>query len=178
MRFTLRQLFGAVTFAAVAIVILLYATKSYRERLAIRSHLESIGAYHVRFGPSNSITAAFHNPISSPTIAQYKQISVLDFKEAHVTSASLANLAGLEHVGTILLTMCDVTDEDLLPLQKIGGVRILCLRHTRITDAAIDTIAAIPGLERVDLSHTLVTPTGIERLHAARPSINTEPLWP
>lgn len=178
MRFTLRQLFGAVTIAAVAIAILLYATKSYRERLAIRSHLESLGAYQVRFGPGNSITAAFHVPVSSPEIAQYKRIEVLDFKEAHVTSASLANLAGLEHVGIILLTMCDVTDEDLLPLQKIGGVRILCLRHTKITDASIDTIAKIPGLERVDLSHTLVTPTGIKRLHATRPSINTEPLWP
>lgn len=178
MRFTLRQLFGVVTIAAVAIAILLYATKSYRERLAISSHLESIGAYHVRFGPGNSISAAFHDPVSSPTIAQYKRIEVLDFKGAHVTSESLTNVAGLEQVGVVLLILCDVQDEDLIPLKKIGGIRILCLKNTKISDAAIDTIAEIPGLERVDFSQTFVTPQGIERLRAARPAINTDPLWP
>lgn len=179
MRFTLRQLFGTVTIIAVALAILLYATKTYRERLAIRSHLESLGAYHVKFGPANSISAAaFHDPVSSPAIAQYKRIEVLDFKEAHVTSESLTNVAGLEQVDTVLLILCDVQDEDLIPLKKIGGIRILCLKNTKISDAAIDTIAAIPGLERVDVSKTLVTPQGIERLRAARPEINTDPLWP
>ena len=121
-----------------------------------------------------------HNPfwISSPTIAQYKRIEVLDFKGAHVTSESLSNVAGLEQVGTVLLILCDVQDEDLIPLKKIGGIRILCLKNTKISDAAIDTIAKIPGLERVDFSKTLVTPQGIERLRAARPAINTDPLWP
>ena len=115
--------------------------------------------------------------LSSPEIARFKRFAVLDFKEAHVTSESLNNLAGLEHVGMMLLTLCDVQDEDLSPLTKIGGIRILSLSHTEITDSAVDTIAAIPGLEWVDVSDTRVTQRGIARLRAARPSVKIEPLF-
>lgn len=179
MQFTLRQLLGTVTVVAVALSVLMYATRNHREQLAIRVQLESMGAYSVGFGQDNSIiSAAFHEPVASPDIARFKKLSTLDFKGAHVTSESLENLAGLEHVGLMLLTSCDVQDEDLLPLKKIGGIRILSLCHTNITDSSIDIIAAIPGLEWVDVSDTLITQSGIQRLRTARPSIKTESLFP
>ncbi len=178
MQFTLRQLLGAVTLISIALSLVMYATREYCERLAIRSELMSIGAYSVGFGEENSIvSAAFHEPVASTDIARFKKFAVLDFKGADVTSESLDNLAGLEHVGMMLLILCDVQDEHLPPLEKIGGIRILSLCHTRITDASIDTIAEIPGLEWVDVSDTLITQDGIDRLRAARPSIKIEPLF-
>ena len=95
-------MFGAVTLAAIALTLLLYLTIDYRKQLAIRSDLQTIGAYSVRFGPSDSIQASFHDPVASPSIVNYREIAVLDFKEAHVTTESLENLAGLKEVGVIV----------------------------------------------------------------------------
>lgn len=178
MRYSLRTLLITAAVVALALKLAMYATRDYRQRLAIRSELESMGAYHVSFGQDNAPTgAAFHEPVRSAKIARFKKFAVLDFKGAHVTAESLEHVARLEHVGMMLLILCDVQDEHLPPLTKIGGIRVLSLCHTKVTDSSIDTIAAIPGLEWVDVSDTLITQDGIDRLRAARPSIKIEPLF-
>jgi hypothetical protein len=171
MRYSLRGLFKTMTCVAVVLALLFYLTVNYRRQLAIRAHLESIGAYAVTFGPGNSICAAFHEPVGSPSIARYNEMAVLDFKEAHVTAKSLDNLAGLEVVGTMIFCLSDLRDEDLARLKQIGQVRDLWLAHTKLTDASVDIIADIPGLKRVDLSNTKISPGAIARLRAARPSL-------
>ena len=142
MRFSLRSLFGAVTVAGVTLLVLMYLTADYRRQLAIRSELKAMGAYSVHFSAGNSFQASFHDPVASSEIAKYRDVAVLDFKEAHVTDESLKNLSGLESVGVIIFSMSNVTDDHLLHLTTLGKIRHLCLSHTGLTDACV---AVIPG---------------------------------
>ena len=104
MRFSLRRLFGTVTAAGIALLVLMYLTVDYRKQMAIRSDLTSLGANSVRFFEGNSFQASFHDPVASSDIAKYRHIAVLDFKDAHVTDESLKNLSGLESVGLIVFS--------------------------------------------------------------------------
>ena len=117
--------------------------------MAIRSDLRTIGGYSVRFGPGDSIRASFHDPVASPSLAKYREVAVLDFKEAHVTDESLKNLSGLEDVNVIVFSLSDVRDHHLLQLKTLGEVRHLWLSHTGLTDACVDAIIEVPGLESV-----------------------------
>jgi hypothetical protein len=171
MRFSLRRLFAAVTAVAIALAILMYVTINYRKQLAIRSDLQTMGAYSVEFGADNAISASFHDPVNSPTIAKYTEIAVLDFKEAHVTDESLKNLSGLASVGTIVFSLSDVQDRQLSHLKSFGKVRHLWLSHTGLTDASVDAILEVPGLESVNVANSFISPSGIARLRAARPGL-------
>lgn len=171
MQFTLRKMFAAVTVAAVAMTLFMYFTKEYRHQLAIRSDLQTMGAYAVRFGPGGAIQASFHDPVASPGIAKYREIAVLDFKEAHVTTASLDNLSGLERVGVVVFSLSDVRDEHLPQLKRIGKVRHLSLNNTKVTDACVDALIDLSDLESVTTANTLMTQSGLERLRDARPSL-------
>lgn len=171
MRFTLRRMFAAVTVLAVALTLMMYFTKEYRRQLAIRSDLQKIGAYSVRIGPSNSIQASFHKPVAAPGISNYREIAVLDFKEAHVTTASLDNLSGLERVGVVTFSLSDVRDEHIPQLKRIGRIQHLSLNNTKVTDACIDALIDLPDLESVATANTSMTQSGLDRLRDARPSL-------
>lgn len=45
MRYSLRRMLGAVTAVAIVLTALMYLTANYRKQLAIRSHLQTAGAY-------------------------------------------------------------------------------------------------------------------------------------
>ncbi len=171
MRFSLRSLFGAVVVASITMAILMYLTKDYRKQLAIRSSLGEMGAYSVQFGPGNSFQASFHDPVGSAEISKYSEIACLDFKEAHVTDESLANLSGLKSVGLITFSLSDVRDEHLRHLNKLGKLRHLWLSHTGLTDACVEHLIDVPGLESVRVTKSLITQSGIRRLREARPSL-------
>jgi hypothetical protein len=171
MRFSIRSLLAAVAAVAIALALVMYLTKNYRKQLAIRSDLQAIGAYSIRFGTDNAIQASFHDPVVSSGIAKYPEIAVLDFKEAHVTEESLKNLSGLKSVGVMVFSLSDIQDDHLRHLTTIGKVRHLLLSHTALTDDCVDAIIDVPGLESVDLTNSLITPNGIARLRAARPAL-------
>ena len=171
MRFSLRSLFVAVALASIAMAILMYLTIDYRKQLAIRSSLQKMGAYSVKFGPGNSFQASFHDPVGSSDISKYAEIGCLDFKEAHVTDESLANLSGMESVGLITFSLSDVCDDHLRHLKKLGKVRHLWLSHTGLTDDCVEHLIDIPGLESVNITKSLITQSGIKRLREVRPSV-------
>jgi len=171
MRFSLRTILATVAATAIVMMVLMHLTTDYREQLAIRSDLKAMGAYAVSFGPDNSIQASFHDPVASPEIGKYREIAVLDFKEAHVTDESLSHLVGLEKVGVIIFSLSDVRDDQLVHLGAIGEVRHLWLAHTGLTDACVDAIIDLPGLESVDVTNSSMTQAGISRLLEARPSL-------
>jgi hypothetical protein len=171
MQFNLSRMFGAVAFIAIGLSLLLYFTKEYRRQLAIRSDLHAIGAYSVRFGPGGEIQALFHDPVASARIAKYREFGVLDFKESHVTTASLNNLSGLEKVGVVTFSMSDVRDEHILQLKKIGKIQTLFLKNTKVTDACVDALIDLPHLESIKTANTLITQSGLNRLRTAKPSL-------
>ena len=53
MRFSLRSLFAFVTFISIAIVVVLFLTKDYRERMALQAELLSTGASYALVGESH-----------------------------------------------------------------------------------------------------------------------------
>jgi len=171
MRFSLRSLFGAVVVASIAMAILMYLTIDYRKQLAIHSSLQEMGAYSVQFGARNSFQASFHDPVRTSDISNFSEIGCLDFKEAHVTDESLANLSELESVSLIIFSLSDVRDDHLRHLKEIGKVRHLWLSHTGLTDACVEHLIDVPGLESVKVAKSQITLSGIKRLREARPSV-------
>lgn len=172
LRFTTRTYVLVLTFVAVIMVIALFATRGYRTRQRIETDLRSMGAYFVAFDDTNQPSwVSFAVPVDSPEIAKYKAFEHIDFAGAHVTEASIGNIGGLERVGAIHLTDCDITDSQLALLTKIGSLGILRLNGSRITDEAIPAISAINGLITVDLSGTLVTDEGVALLKKLCPDV-------
>ena len=175
MRFSLRRLFEVVAVIAIALALLMSLTTDYRKRLAIRSDLQRMGAYYVHISDSNSFSASFHVPVSSPDIAKYRgQLKGLDFRKAHVTDESLKNISGLENVGIVIFSWSDVRDDQLRLLKNFRKVRVLWLSHTQLTDACVDAILEVPGLEIVRVNGSRITERGIERLKKARESLTVQ----
>ncbi len=175
MRFSLRTLLALVTAIAVAIVAALYATKDYRERMALRAELLSMGARYASVGEDRSITVLFTEPVSATELKKYEKLRSVEFKQMSVDATSLKALAGLRRVDRMLFELCTIDDaHDLSELSKIGGVRSLLFWHTPIDDAAIPTIAQVPGLEVVSFSATKVTQAGVDQLRMARPEIRVD----
>lgn len=102
---------------------------------------------------------------------KYREIAVLDFKEARVTTASLDNLSGLERVGVVYFSLSDVRDEHIPQLKRIGRIQHLSLNNTKVTDACVDALIDLPDLESVTTANTLITQSGFDRLRDARPSL-------
>jgi hypothetical protein len=171
MRFKLSRMFAAIAVIAIVMSLVMYFTKEYRRQLAIRSDLQALGAYSVRFGSGGEIQASFHDPFASARIAKYRVFAVLDFKESHVTTASLDNLSGLKKVGVVIFSMSDVRDEHILQLKKIGKIQTLFLNNTKVTDACVDALIDLPHLESITTANTLITQSGLNRLRTARPSL-------
>jgi hypothetical protein len=172
MRFSLRSVFLTFAVIAVGLALVLYVTKDYRERMAIRASILSHGASFARVNPGNSIGVLFTEPVASPDIARYGTIETIEFKGIRIESESLGNLTGLEHVDVMLFQMCTIDHpEELTPLSRIGGIHSLLFWNTSISDTSIDIIATIRGIKVVDFFNTLVTKEGVDRLRKARPEI-------
>jgi hypothetical protein len=178
MRFTLRKLFAAIAAIAVAVALLLALTAEYRRQLAIRSDLQKIGAHDVSFSADNTIRAWFQVPVASPAIARYRgELTVLEFKGAHITDESLEHASGLEEVNVMLFNLSDLRDDQVRLFKRFRKVRGLWLSHTKLTDACIDALVEVPGLEWVKLDHSQITASGIERLRMARPQLVVHNPW-
>jgi hypothetical protein len=172
MRFSLRSIFVVVTAAAMALGIALYATKDYRERMALRRELLSNGAQFASVDVDRSIGLLFVKPITSNEFKKHKEIERIELQGFAVTEGSLMNLAGLESVRLLLFQSCTITQaQELAPLSEIGTLRSLLFWNTPIDDSFIDTIATLPGLESVDFHNTKVTEAGVNRLRSARPKV-------
>jgi hypothetical protein len=178
MRFTLRKLFAAIAVIAAAVALLLALTAEYRRRLAIRSDLQKMGAHSVSFSEGNSIGAWFQVPVASPAIAKYRgELTVLEFKGAHITDESLEHASGLEEVNVMLFNLSDLRDDQVRLFKRFRKVRGLWLSHTKLTDACIDALIEVPGLEWVKVDHSRITASGIERLRKARPQLVVHNPW-
>lgn len=175
LRFSLRSLFVFVTAIAVAIAVALCLTKDYRQRMALRAELLSMGARWANVSDDHSISVLFIEPVGAKELKKYGKIGVVEFQQFSVDANSLRAFAGLTHVNSMRFQRCTVPDaNDLSELSKIGGVHALLFMHTPIDDASIAMIAEVPGLEIVGFGDTKVTQAGVDQLHAARPEIRID----
>lgn len=172
MRYTLRSLLVVVTLVAALVALGLMATKDYRERMAIRSELLSMGATSAKVDSDRSISLFFTSPVTTTQWNQFKHVSAVELKGFSVDHKSLQNLAQIQAVDTLLLEQCTFADaEALAPLAAFRGLRCLLIWNTPLDDSAIDQLIAIRGLEIVDFHKTKITQQGADRLRAARPGI-------
>ncbi len=176
-RFSVRAILATTASVALLAGYFVIATAESREQTRIRKHLEALGAYSVGFGQRNAISVAFHDPIRSPDIAQYRNLEVVDFKEATVTAESITNLCGLNYIGFLNFSLSDVRDEHVEMLAKVGSVKVLNLSNTAITDRCVECIANVPGLTWVDVSQSQVTDDGVAELERLRPDLRVDKIW-
>jgi|SRR6476646_778233 len=175
MRFSLRSLFVFVTAIAAAIAVALYVTKDYRQRLALRGQLLSMGASWAKVDDDHAISVVFTEPVTASGLKKYETLGRVEFKRFSVDASSLKSFAGLTQVGCMMFQSCTVPDaEDLAELSKIGGIRALLFWHTPIDDASITMIAEVAGLESVSFRDTKVTQAGVDQLRRARPEIRVD----
>ena len=175
MRFSLRSMFVFVAGIAVAIAVALYVTKDYRQRLALRAQLLSMGASWAKVDDDHAISVVFTEPVTASGLKKYETLGRVEFKRFSVDASSLKSFAGLTQVGCMMFQSCTVPDaEDLAELSKIGGIRALLFWHTPIDDASIAMIAEVAGLESVSFRDTKVTQAGVDQLRRARPEIRVD----
>lgn len=65
----------------------------------------------------------------------------------------------------------DVTDDELVHLQGLSGLRTLDLARTAVTDAGLEHLGALAGLQQLHLAGTDTTAEGRARLAAAAPQL-------
>lgn len=174
MRYSLKTLLVVVTAVALLMVVGLYATKDYRERLELQADLKSTtGAYFVSVNAAHRIGLLFTKPVATSGIKKYSKIESIELQGFSVTSDSTANLAQLDSVEVIMFQSCVIPDSRALQqLAEIGQIRSLLFWNTAVDDSALDFIANVPGLKTVDFRKTKVTQPGLDRLRLLRPEIS------
>ncbi len=98
-----------------------------------------------------------------------------------VTTKSKANLSRFINDGrrsldylsrnyslTIRLDGSEVTDQDLLVLDKISGPFYLSVRNTAITDAALTQLLPVANLKGIDAENSKITSTGLASFNRLR----------
>ena len=173
MRYSLKTLLVVVTVIALLIVVGLYVTEDYRERMALQADLLSTtGAHFVSVNADYRIVILFTKPVETSEIKKYKKIDSIELQGFAVTSDSTVNLSQLDSVDVMLFQSCMIPDSRALkPLTEIGSIRSLLFWNTAIDDSAIDLIANVTGLDIVDFKKTKVTQAGLDRLRSTRPEI-------
>jgi hypothetical protein len=165
-------MFAGCAVVSVGLAVAHVATKDYRRRLAIRDDILAQGAQYANVSADESITVLFTGSLASREIEKYRRIGRIEFKGARIDSESLKNLTGLEHIETLLFTLCSIDGPDqLAPLCEMRDVRSVLFLNTPVTDAAIDPIAKTPGMHGVLFKNTSVTQAGADRLRALRPGV-------
>lgn len=124
-----------------------------------------MGAYLVAFNERDEPSwIGLINPSNTERIGAYKRFEHVDLHGAHVRDSTIRDLAKLEHIGTLHLTHCDVSDRQLGFLVDVGSIASLRLNGSPVSDAAIPAILTLPGLRSIDISGTLITPNGMAQL--------------
>jgi hypothetical protein len=176
MRFSLRSLLAFVTLISIAIVVILFLTKDYRERMALQAELLSAGASYALVGESGAIQSlVFTKPVNATDFKKYGKLGTIEFQRFSIERNFLKAFAGLKQVNRVMVQSCTVPDaRDLAQLSKIGQVRSLFFWNTPIDDASIDAVVEVPRLEAVGFRNTKVTQAGLDKLRLARPELRAD----
>src|SRR5262249_30618006 len=81
-----------------------------------------------------------------------------------VNGDTLALIAGLASLQTLVLFDTPLDDAGLVRLEGLPELRTLYLSSTQVTDAGLVHLAALPGLETLSLTNTKVSDDGLAHL--------------
>jgi len=97
-------------------------------------------------------------------LAGLANLRVLDLSGTSVTDDSLADLAPLKKLQTLLLSGTRVTSKGMRHLQGAPQLVELRLEATEVGDQGIELLAALGNLQRLNLNETAVTNEGLKHL--------------
>jgi hypothetical protein len=166
---------AAFAILAVVLTVLLFVTKDYRARIALRSELLTLGASYARVDADRRAVVVFIQPIGSADFSKFQQLHKLELQHFPVDAATLQAFSGLQQIDTLLLKSCSFADAQAWSqLSQNGNVRSLLFWGSPVDDSFVDMIATVPGIERVYFVGTQLTPAGADQLRLARPEIQVE----
>jgi hypothetical protein len=159
----------------VSLAIAYGFSEPFQKRRATQHRLKSLGAFAVAFDANGSVTSARFRHLISPGFSEAcAELQVVDLKGVVGIRQSLQELTRLKSLRMVILSVSDVSDEDIQLLPKIPGLRHIWMTNTNLTDLCVDDLARIDRLEIVKLDGTEISVEGIERLRLLKPSLKIE----
>jgi hypothetical protein len=159
-RFTLRNLFAAVTGLSILLGIV---TGVYRWQ-AVKSQERQAQSELSPYGGVFSMASALYNIRTGGESKGWFFDTYLNHVEA--VDLSPHSWSAMERRGKTLA----VDDNALAMLYRFGELRSLDLRDTQITDDGVRQIAALRQLEQLDIRGTQITNDGLQKLRRALPN--------
>jgi hypothetical protein len=146
------------------------------QRMAIRA-IENAGYPPQRCFPSNQICYE-GDRACSPTYGMPSSMSLkywlgddvfLDVTRVELygkpsTPDPLGPIESFPHLEFLLLNGCGTTDNDLIHLSGLNGLRDLVIIRAEITDAGLAHLAGLPRLRRLNLARCGITDVGLTHL--------------
>ena len=159
----------------VSLAIAYGFSEPFQKRRATQHRLKSLGAFAVAFDANGSVTSARFRHLISPGFSEAcAELQVVDLKGVVGIRQSLQELTRLRSLRMVILSLSDVSDEDIQLLPKIPGLRHIWMTNTSLTYQCVDDLARIDRLEIVKLDGTEISVEGIERLRLLKPSLKIE----
>ncbi len=94
----------------------------------------------------------------------------LTLRDVGVMGSSLGKLPHPELLVTLNMAQSQITDAEVIQLEKMSGLKELTLSETALTDTAIDALAKLTSLIKLSMTQTQVTQDGFDRLAKALPN--------
>ncbi len=162
---------GPLWSALAAIVLLLLTlgagigVRHYRERQLL-ARLERLGAQcrTTIVAPNwlrRLVDDRWLTPFERTNAVLFNYHTPPDFNLADEDLSCLADLPELEHLS---LNRTRVTDESLVPWERLPSLKILRLVDTDVTDDCVEHLLKLTTLEELDLFRTQITAAGVARL--------------
>jgi hypothetical protein len=159
----------------VSLAIAYGFSEPFQKRRATQHRLKSLGAFAVAFDANGYVTSARFRHLISPGFSEAcAELQVVDLKGVVGIRQSLQELTRLKSLRMVILSVSDVSDEDIQLLPKIPGLRHIWMTNTNLTDQCVDDLARIDRLEIIKLDGTEISVEGIERLRLLKPSLKIE----
>jgi hypothetical protein len=155
-----------VTAVAVVVAVgLPVGIASHREQAA-RRELE-------RLGGRTEVAPEWVRTLGGDRIATlFCRVRLVDVHETAFADADTVLLLRLQHLRSLNLRGCQVSDACIDSLASLPELESLELAGTSITDAGVASLVRLTGLQDLSLSDTRLSDIGLERLHKLK-SLNT-----
>ena len=177
LRFTLRLLLAAM--AALCIALGWWTQRARRQARIVAGIVKTYGTVTYDFEPQ--LTPKMYrrrSPLPAWLVERLGEDFFHSVVRAHVRGeVDLAQVSELTAITDLTIWKEDLTDETLLPIARLRGLKRLVIQSdkhqglpgdypdtTRITDGSLAGIAALPKLEEVYLDGTHFTAAGISEL--------------
>ena len=173
LRLRVLTLIGLMTVLAGGLAVIVAPVQRQRRAVAAVRGLGGEVQYERGDDYFNSVVAVSLNQatvtahVTDASLAQLAGLTTirgLDLTGAQITDVGLAHLKGLTQLQSLDLSNTQVTDVGLEHLKGLTSIRALFLDDTQVTDAGLDHLRGLTGLQMLRLSGAHIGDAGLEHL--------------